>query len=238
MTPEDRAPRRLPLGPSDAPPHLAISIHDALKRAILAGQFRPSERINQEQIARELGVSRTPVREALHSLAREGLVELHPRRGAFVSAFGERDVSDLYEARELLEPHAAAVACLRATPAQVEVVRRLASEIERVTGSDMERAFELNRDFHQRLCEPCDNRLLMTLLEIVWSQHSAINIFAYQRQSFEAMRRTYAQHREIVEAFASRDPDRLRELVRRHISEAHRVAIELIAESHVPTAAA
>jgi len=238
MMPEDRAPRRLPLDPSDAPPHLAISIHDALKRAILAGQFRPSERINQEQIARELGVSRTPVREALHSLAREGLVELQPRRGAFVSAFGEREVSEIYELRELLEPHAVAIACLRATPAQVEAVRRLASEIERTTSSDMERAFVLNRDFHQRLCEPCHNRLLIAFLETVWSQQSAINIFAYQRQSAEAMRRTYAQHREIVEAFATRDSERTRELVRRHISEAHRVAIELIADSHLPTAAA
>jgi DNA-binding GntR family transcriptional regulator len=198
----------------------------------------PSERINQEQIARELGVSRTPVREALHALAREGLVVLHPRRGAFVNVFGERDVSELYEMRELLEPHAAADACVRATPAQVEVVRRLADEIELATGSDMERAFTLNRDFHARLCEPCDNRLLMALLEIVWSQQSALSIFAYQRQSAEAMRRTYAQHREIVEAFAARDADRTRELVRRHISEAHRVTIELIAESHLPTAAA
>src|SRR3990172_1933656 len=264
MMPEDPPPRRLPLAPSDAPPHLAISIHDALKGAILAGQFRPSERINQEQIARELGVSRTPVREALHSLAREGLVELQPRRGALVSSFGEREggelyaprevleagggalvssfgereVSEIYELRELLEPHAVAIACLRATPAQVEAVRRLASEIERTTSSDMERAFVLNRDFHQRLCEPCHNRLLIAFLETVWSQQSAINIFAYQRQSAEAMRRTYAQHREIVEAFATCDSERTRELVRRHISEAHRVAIELIADSHLPTAAA
>jgi DNA-binding GntR family transcriptional regulator len=147
-------------------------------------------------------------------------------------------VAELYEMREVLEPHAAAAACLRATAAQVEVVRRLAGEIERATSSDMVRAFALNRDFHQRLCEPCDNRLLMTLLEIVWSQQSALNIFAAHWQSAEAMRRTYVQHREIVEVYASRDAERVRELVRRHISEAHQVAIELIAESHVPTAAA
>lgn len=238
MFPENRAPRRLPLDSSAAPPHLAASIHDALKRAILSGQFGPSERINQEQIARELGVSRTPVREALHSLAREGLVELQPRRGAFVSAFGDREVSEIYEVRGLLEPYAAAAACVRATPAQIELVRRLADEIERATSSDMERAFTLNREFHQRLCEPCDNRLLMTLLEAVWSQQVALSIFAFQRQSAEAMRRTYAQHREIVEAFAARDSERTRESVHGHIAEAHRVAIELIAESHLPTAAA
>jgi len=235
---DDPSLRRLPLDPSAAPPHLAVSIHHTLKKEILAGRFRPSERINQEQVARELGVSRTPVREALHALAREGLVELHPRRGAFVSVFGESDVSELYEMRELLEPHAAANASLRAAPAQVEVIRRLADEIERATSSDMERAFSLNREFHQRLCEPCDNRLLMALLEIVWSQQSALSIFAYQRQSAEAMRRTYVQHRAIVDAFAARDADRTRDLVRRHISEAHRVAIELIAESHLPPAAA
>jgi DNA-binding GntR family transcriptional regulator len=235
---DDPSLRRLPLDPSAAPPHLAASIHDTLKREILAGRFRPSERINQEQVARELGVSRTPVREALHALAREGLVELHPRRGAFVSVFGESDVSEIYEMRELLEPHAAANACLRASPAQIEVVRRLTEEVERATASNMERAFSLNREFHQRLCEPCENRLLMALLEIVWSQQSALSIFAYQRQSAEAMRRTYAQHREIVAAYTARDPGRTRDLLRRHISEAHRVAIEMIAESHLPPAAA
>jgi len=238
MNLEDRSPGRLPLDPSAAPPHLAAAIHDALKGAILGGQFRPSERINQEEIARELGVSRTPVREALHSLAREGLVELQPRRGAFVCAFGVREISEIYEVRGLLEPDAAAAACLRAIPAQVALVRRLADEIERATSSDMERAFTLNREFHQRLCEPCDNRLLMTLLEVVWSQHAALSIFAFQQQSAEAMRRTYAQHREIVDTFAARDADRAREIVHQHIAEAHRITIELIAESHLPPAPA
>src|SRR3990172_9551668 len=103
--------------PSDAPPQLTVGIHEALKKAILEGRLRPSERINQEQIARELGVSRTPVRD--------GLVDLQPRRGAFVSAFDERDVFEIYNLRELLEPHAAARACLLATPADVAALLRL-----------------------------------------------------------------------------------------------------------------
>src|SRR3990172_3485923 len=90
--------------PSDAPPQLTVGIHEALKKAILEGRLRPSERINQEQIARELGVSRTPVREALQCLARDGLVDLQPRRGAFVSAFDERDGVEIYNPRDLLQP--------------------------------------------------------------------------------------------------------------------------------------
>jgi DNA-binding GntR family transcriptional regulator len=217
--------------PSDAPPQLTVGIHEALKRAILEGRLRPSERINQEQVARELGVSRTPVREALHWLARDGLVDLQPRRGAFVSAFDERDVFEIYDLRELLEPHAAARACLLATPADAAALRRLEREIEQASASDMELAFALNRDFHHRLCRPCENRLLMTLLDTVWSQQSALRIFTYYQRSAEATAQTNVEHRAIVEAFAARDPERVRELVRAHISGAHRRVVELMAVS-------
>src|SRR3989304_1404994 len=97
---------RRPPPPPAPPPQPAVGTHDSLKQAILSGRLEPGERINQEQIAKGLGVSRTPVREALHLLAREGLVALLPRRGAFVSAFDERDVFELYDVREVLEPHA------------------------------------------------------------------------------------------------------------------------------------
>ena len=227
--------RRLDL--PEPPPQLAVGIHDSLKQAILSGRLEPGERINQEQIAKGLGVSRTPVREALHLLAREGLVALLPRRGAFVSAFDERDVFELYDVREVLEPHAAAHACLLATLADVEALRRLEADIERAATSEPERAFELNREFHHRLCEPCANRLLLQLLGVLWSQQSALRIYAYYAQSAQALERTYKDHRAIVEAFAARDSERTRELVRRHIADAHQTLVALMADASRPGAA-
>ncbi len=212
---------------------LTASIHEALKSAILEGRFEPAQRINQGQIAKELGVSRTPVREALQSLAREGLVDLVPRRGAFVSSFGAQELFEIYDLRELLEPHAVARACLLATPTEIAAIRRLEREIE--SAEEVELAFALNREFHQRLCEPCRNRLLMALLETVWSQQSALRIFTYYARSAEALERTNTEHRAIVESFAAGDSAGTRELVRRHIAEAHQTLAELIVEAGADT---
>src|SRR5689334_15373495 len=85
---------------------LAAGVQRVLADQIASGRLRPNERINQERVASELGVSRTPVREALRWLERDGLVRLEARRGAFVAAFDAGDIDDIYELREVLEPRA------------------------------------------------------------------------------------------------------------------------------------
>ena len=106
--------RRCRSPPSTTSNSSPIACCAALREAITSGRLPPDARIKQEQIAAELGVSRTPVREALHLLEREGLVRLVPRRGAIVQGFTAADVRELYELRELLEPAAAALATARA----------------------------------------------------------------------------------------------------------------------------
>ena len=104
----------MPLAALDDQQQLTDRVCAALREAITSGRLAPEERIKQERIAAELGVSRTPVREALHLLEREGLVRLVPRRGAIVQGFTAADVRELYELRELLEPAAAELATVRA----------------------------------------------------------------------------------------------------------------------------
>jgi DNA-binding GntR family transcriptional regulator len=209
---------------------LAAGVQRAIASAIASGRLRPNERINQERLASELGVSRTPVREALRWLERDGLVRLVARRGAFVSAFDARDVDDIYEMRELLEPPAVGRAAVRATRADVAGVRRLLAAMERAWRSNVNRAFDLNRSFHQALCEQCGNRLLLNVLQQVWSHQSAVRIFTFaQEASVTLEERTNAEHRAIVEAFAARDAARAEDLVRRHIVAAHEATAELMA---------
>src|SRR4029077_2652017 len=116
----------MPLAALDDQQQLTDRVHAALREAITSGRLRPDERIKQEKVAAELGVSRTPVREALHLLEREGLVRLVPRRGAVVPGVTAADVRELYELRELLEPAAAALATIRADPDERHAVQRLA----------------------------------------------------------------------------------------------------------------
>jgi DNA-binding GntR family transcriptional regulator len=215
--------------PSPAP-ELAAEVQRAIADQIATGRLQPNERINQERLATELGVSRTPVREALRWLERDGLVRLVARRGAFVAPFDAHDVDEIYELRELLEPRAAGRAAVRATRADVAGLRRLLEAMERAWRSDGTRAFTLNRTFHEALCGPCGNRLLLSVLHQVWSQQSAVRIFMVAQEASEALEeRTNAQHRDIVEAFAARDAGQTEALVRSHILEAHEATADLIA---------
>jgi DNA-binding GntR family transcriptional regulator len=214
---------------------LTSTIHDALRVAIVSGQFAPNQRINQDAVARELGVSKTPVREALRWLERDGLVRLEQNRGAFVAEFTDRDLFEIYELRELLEPHAAAIACAVATRANVAELRDLRDRIAAVWSEHPMEAFELNREFHHRLCAPCQNGLLMHLLGQVWSQQAALRIFTHYATAGEAFaERTHAEHRTILEAYAARDSARVRELVRNHISEAHEATVRLLSAARRP----
>jgi DNA-binding GntR family transcriptional regulator len=214
---------------------LTSTIYDALKVAIVSGRLEPNGRINQDAVARELGCSKTPVREALRWLERDGLVRLEPNRGAFVAEFTDRDLFEIYELRELLEPHAAAIACAVATRADVAQLRDLRDRIAAAWNDDPMAAFELNRDFHERLCAPCQNGLLMHLLALVWSQQAALRIFTHYAQAGDAFaERTHAEHRTIIEAYAARDSAAVRELVRSHISEAHEATVRLLAAVRRP----
>lgn len=210
---------------------LAWTVHLALRAAIVGGRLSSGEHINQETIARELGVSRTPVREALRLLERDGLVRLEPNRGAFVAEFTDRDLFEIYELRELLEPYAAGIACAVATRADASALRDLADRIEATWEDAPEASFLANREFHERLCAPCQNDLLMALLGQVWSQQAALRIFTHYAGGGAAFAaRTHAQHRAIVDAYASRDSATVRELVRSHIAEAHEATVKLIAD--------
>jgi DNA-binding GntR family transcriptional regulator len=187
----------------------------ALREAITSGRLAPEARIKQEQVATELGVSRTPVREALHLLEREGLVRLVPRRGAIVQGFTAADVRELYELRELLEPAAAALAAVRADEDERRAVQRLARLTERPTGG-----FAPNRDFHHALCAPCGNGLVMRTLDSVWTHPAAEGLFAYQTLPPGAIERLASEHAAIAGAFAEADAANVRSLVHDHVRAA------------------
>jgi DNA-binding GntR family transcriptional regulator len=211
----------MPLAALDDQQQLTDRVHAALREAITSGRLAPEERIKQEQVAAELGVSRTPVREALHLLEREGLVRLVPRRGAVVQGFSAGDVRELYELRELLEPTAAALATARASAAERQTVLRLAGLTERRRGG-----FEANREFHRALCAPCGNGLVLRTLDSVWTHRAAHGLFTYQSRPAGAVERMAAEHAEIARAFAGADAARVRALVHDHVRGAGDEALE------------
>ena len=211
----------MPLAALEDQQQLTDRVLVALREAITSGRLPAGSRVKQEQVAAELGVSRTPVREALHLLEQEGLVRLVPRRGALVQGFTAADVRELYELRELLEPAAAALATARATDADRKAVQSLAALTERRRGG-----FEANRDFHRALCAPCGNGLVLRTLDSVWTHRAANGLFAYQARPVGAVERMAAEHADISRAFTDADAARVRTLVHDHVRGAGEDALE------------
>jgi DNA-binding GntR family transcriptional regulator len=136
-------------------------VAERLRQRIFSRELEPGSWIDELKIARDYGISRTPLREALKVLAAEGLVTMKVRRGAYVTEVSERDMSDVYHLLSLLEADAAGVVAAAASGAQIKELQNLHDELEAAAQpeqQDRERFFEINERFHMRLLEMADNR--------------------------------------------------------------------------------
>jgi DNA-binding GntR family transcriptional regulator len=143
---------------------------ERLRALILTGEYGPEERLIEEQLAERLGVSRTPVRQALTMLEAEGLVEIAPNRGATVCSFSTEDVWDIYDLRAVLEGHAARRAAGRIERVELERLRELVGEMEGLAGrfedheEEIRTLVKLNQEFHWTIVEASRNRRLRRLI--------------------------------------------------------------------------
>jgi DNA-binding GntR family transcriptional regulator len=195
---------------------------ESLHKRVIAGEARPGEWLRQEDIASSLGVSMTPVREALDMLVASGLAERVPYRGVRVIELSHEEMLDAYGLRFLLEPLGAARASKAATPPQVKELSRLfigTSKLVRL--DDMSRLRELSRQFHMQVMTMSGSPLLTRLYEIVsakfpdWMLYEAM--FRHPEALTESLRAEQEQHRAIVDAIAARDPEAASCAARQHI---------------------
>ncbi|MGI8714068.1 MAG: GntR family transcriptional regulator [Solirubrobacteraceae bacterium] len=199
----------------------ATRVQDELREAILAGTLEPGSRLRAETLAESLRSSRTPVREALLLLAREGLVEIEPRRGASVRAFDAADVSDLYEVRGLIEPHAAALAAVRIGQAELS---RLAEIHERSLRCDspapdcVAEQLQLNEAFHRLILEAACSPRLTAAMSAVSGIPRAFRASFWRDGGQRAQSLTC--HRELLSALRRRRPELAETVMRMHIQGA------------------
>jgi DNA-binding GntR family transcriptional regulator len=202
---------------------LVEAVHARLVEMIRSGQLRPNERLHQVQLSERFGVSRTPVREALLRMEQDGLVYTVPRHGMFVRPLSQEDVRQIYELRELLEPWAARLACLRATDKDRSAIASIQAKHERRLPS-----FDSNRDFHLLLAKPCGNDMALRTLHNIWAQDSSHRVYSVYGDQPQALDRMVREHRRIVDAFLAGEAQKVEQLVRDHICDAGAVT-----ESHV-----
>jgi DNA-binding GntR family transcriptional regulator len=202
-----------------------------LRDLILDGSLEPGSRLSERQLGVELGVSRTPLREALRSLAGEGLVELLPRRGARVARLHEAEVDHIFAVLESLEALAGALACEAMSDADIAAVKSLHTRmVEAYKASDEDAFFDLNRQVHERILVGAANPVLMRMYESLSGQVRRARFMALnnRRQWADAVR----EHEEIIAALSSRDGERLSTALHAHLrGKRHKVKQTLVTPS-------
>ena len=201
-------------------------VFEALREAIVDGTLAPGERLMEAQLAEELGVSRTPVREAIRKLELAHYVVMVPRRGAYVADISLKDVADVFEIRGALEALAAELAAERASEDEIERMERLLVQIgQAVEAKDVAAVVELDTQFHDTLLKASRNERLYVIISQLREQ---IQRFRTRTLSNPArMKVAVEEHRRLVEALAARDADLARRLAAEHIESAANSLMQL-----------
>jgi DNA-binding GntR family transcriptional regulator len=198
-------------------------VYESLRNAIWEGRFARGERIREEDIAQSLGVSRTPVREALQRLQRRGLLVASPGRGLAVAQLSHKQIFDLYAMREILEGSAARFAAKHATDSEVQILYQLQKKLT-VEGHNMSALVTLNRRFHQHIYEATHNEYLLDTLEVLNDSMALLQNLTFQMPSRHGQ--SDIEHLHIVQAIEKRDPEGAEEAARQHIRQAHKCRLE------------
>jgi DNA-binding GntR family transcriptional regulator len=206
-------------GSVGAIPLRAAAVLDAIKRAILAGELRPGQSLVEAELAQRLGVSKTPVREALKTLAGAGLVTMSPYRGATVRAIDDDTARAIYDLRLLLEPEAVRRAVLRSAGGTADGLAGLAAAraaLDRADASSGKADRSLaNREFHRALYRDCGNPLLVGVLDDLSDQTALVSAAAWQQEP--SWRQEAGEHRAILAAAAAGHGDQAARLLAAHI---------------------
>jgi DNA-binding GntR family transcriptional regulator len=172
---------------------------DGLRRAIVAGRYRPGQRIGQEEIADDLGVSLAPVREALRALEQEGQVLYRPRRGYFITELRVEDLQEIYALRRLLEERAVRHALPGLDDDAVERIALAARDCAEAAGrGDVAAELAANRRFHFGMLESPDQTHTMRLIRLLWDSTEAYRAMYYNSPEERAV--TVDAHDEILDA--------------------------------------
>lgn len=193
------------------------AVYKWLRAAILAGEFAPGQMLRQEALAKRLGVSRVPLREALQRLESEGQVVLHPHRGFAVASLDAEEIEEIFHLRILIEERAAYQSTRTRTAAHVELLRQLLARMKDLVSDDPQQIAEwcsLNTDFHDVLLGAGKHRHLARIAKSLRNTvEPYIRLEVAMTRSVEGAQR---EHERIVEAFARGDAYVVAKLCREH----------------------
>ena len=199
-------------------------VHNRLKQGILDGSLLPGTHLAEPQIAAQMGVSRSPVREAFRLLEAEGLLEIRTSQGAFVCGLSTDQVREIYTARSLIEGYATELAAQNAMPADVERLRRAqAASIEAARREDYAATIEADFAFHRLIWEIAEHGILYDVLARL---EVKIRMFmAAQAPAFDHLYDSVETHHQVIEAIAAGNAEAAKVGIQKHIDEAGMLAM-------------
>jgi DNA-binding GntR family transcriptional regulator len=202
---------------------------EALRNAIVSGILQPGERLMEIQVAEELGVSRTPVREAIRKLELEGFVVMIPRRGTYVSDLSIKDITEVFEVRTSLDVLAAGLAAERITEEELEQMERLLVEIgSYIEQNDMDKIVEADSQFHDILYRASRNERLVGIINNLREQ---LTRFRSLSMSYPGrLKVMFAEHTRMVESLGQRNVSLAQQFAGEHMANAEQVLLKNMLE--------
>ncbi len=204
-------------------------VFESLREAIIQGQLKPGARLMEMQLASELGVSRTPIRESIRKLELEGFVVMVPRKGAYVAGITDKDITAVFEVRAALEALAAGLACERITGEELEELERSVVHISELTEkTDLEALVQEDAVFHEILYRASRNKRLTQILTNLQEQ-----IQRFRHTTLSRPGRTYQaleEHKQLVDAISERNIELAQKLAWDHIENAENSLLSSLRE--------
>jgi len=205
-------------------------IYEELKGQAISFALKPGSRINEGEIARRLGVSRTPLREALNRLAAAGFLMFEPSKGFFRKPFAAVEIFDLYELRQAIEVAAARLAAERALEAQLDELEAFLSESARQEeGRTVDQLVQFDEGFHERIVQLTGNAEMLASLRNI---NDRIRFFRWIDMESERRQGTQQEHRRILEALRRHDGEAAAGMLQTHIAQRREQIIARVREGY------
>lgn len=202
---------------------LADQVYDQIVSAISEGTILPTDRIVQEKLAEEFGISRTPIREALFRMEQEGILEIAGRGGFKIRSFSTEEIQELYEARCSVEAFAARLLAQRNDPGVAEELRNVIIEAESLNNMSAQAYFEANRTVHRAIVKAAENRYLLEFFDSLWNRGSSFTLFSTIEET--SLEKSLGDHLSLIEAIETGNDSFAAEKMITHISNGYRLQV-------------
>ncbi len=211
---------------------LREEVYDSLKKSILHGKLKGGQRLIEEQLAHQIGISRTPVREAFHRLERDELVTRLPKGGFAVREFTKEDVEEIFGIRSALESYAVFLATFHISPEKISHLEKKIVETEKALKSrDNDKVVQLHTEFHDLLYKSCKSNKLIEMI------NNFRDYFYRYRPALlrteKTIRESIEDHRRMLEAMKKKNPRLVERLVRNHLTKGKEIIIKEINEGRM-----